>query len=324
MKGPMTRVLSAAALVALTATMAFAQATTAAQTSTPGTPTEKTQTVSGTVVQVDGNTLAVKMSNGAIRMFTPPPDRKFVVDGKELTLAELQPGTTLKATVKEITTPVVDRTVQTLAGRVWYASGPTVILTLENGQNRMYTIPANSPIRFKDSNGQEMTVFDLRKGMNVTATKVIEAPRTELVTTVAVTGTGPRAAGAAAPTSGAAPAPAAGGGETGAGGVEPRPGDCTGGRRSAEKAAQDGQPSADDWPHRSGVARGWVESHHLTPAYDPVVCSHIGLHPSSEGCRPAVGAHAQVHARVRDEYRSSVAYSSWCQCTWRFCCSSKA
>jgi hypothetical protein len=141
-------------------------------------------------------------------MFTPPPDRKFVVDGKELTLAELQPGTTLKATVKEITTPVVDRTMQTLAGRVWYASGPTVILTLENGQNRMYTIPANSPIRFKDSNGQEMTVFDLRKGMNVTATKVIEAPRTELVTTVAVTGTGPRAAGAAAPTSGAAPAPA--------------------------------------------------------------------------------------------------------------------
>ena len=207
MKGPMTRVLSAAALVALTATMAFAQAKTAAQTSTPGTPTEKTQTVSGTVVQVDGNTLAVKMSNGAIRMFTPPPDRKFVVDGKELTLSELQPGTTLKATVKEITTPVVDRTVQTLAGRVWYASGPTVILTLENGQNRMYTIPANSPIRFKDSGGQEMTVFDLRKGMNVTATKVIEAPRTELVTTVAVTGTGPRAAGAAAPTSGAAPAP---------------------------------------------------------------------------------------------------------------------
>ena len=207
MKGPMTRVLSAAALVALTATMAFAQAKTAAQTSTPGAPTEKTQTVSGTVVQVDGNTLAVKMSNGAIRMFTPPPDRKFVVDGKELTLSELQPGTTLKATVKEITTPVVDRTVQTLAGRVWYASGPTVILTLENGQNRMYTIPANSPIRFKDSGGQEMTVFDLRKGMNVTATKVIEAPRTELVTTVAVTGTGPRA-GAAAPTSGAAPAPA--------------------------------------------------------------------------------------------------------------------
>ena len=205
MKGPMTRVLSAAALVALTATMAFAQAKTAAQTSTPGTPTEKTQTVSGTVVQVDGNTLAVKMSNGAIRMFTPPPDRKFVVDGKELTLSELQPGTTLKATVKEITTPVVDRTVQTLAGRVWYASGPTVILTLENGQNRMYTIPANSPIRFKDSGGQEMTVFDLRKGMNVTATKVIEAPRTELVTTVAVTGTGPRAA---APTSGASPAPA--------------------------------------------------------------------------------------------------------------------
>ena len=209
MKEAMTRVLSVVALVALTATMALAQATTASQTSTPGTPSEKTQTLSGTVVQVDGNTLAVKMSNGAIRLFTPTPDRKFVVDGKELTIGELLPGTRLKATVREITTPVTDRTVQTLAGRVWYASGPTVILTLENGQNHMYTIPANSPIRFRDSNGQEMTVFDLRKGMSVTATKVIEAPRTELVTTVAVTGTGPRAAASPAPTSGAAPAPSA-------------------------------------------------------------------------------------------------------------------
>ena len=209
MKGPMTRVLAAAALVVLTATMAFAQAKTAAQTSTPGTPTEKTQTLSGTVVQVEGNTVAVKMSSGGIRIFTPPPDRKFLIDGKELTVSELQPGTTLKATVKEITTPVTDRTVQTLAGRVWYASGPSVILTLENGQNHMYTIPANSPIRFRDSNGQEMTVFDLRKGMNVTATKVVEAPRTELVTTVAVTGTGPRATAPTAPTSGATPAPSA-------------------------------------------------------------------------------------------------------------------
>ena len=208
MKGAMTRVLAAAVLVALTATMALAQAKTASQTSTPGTPTEKTHTLSGTVVQVEGNTLAVKMSSGEVRMFTPPPDRKFVIDGKELTLSELQPGTTLKATVREITTPVTDRTVQTLAGKVWLANGPTVILTLENGENKSYTIPANSPIRFRDSEGKEMTVFDLRKGMNVRATKVIESPRTEFVSTVAVTGTGPRA-GAPAATSGTAPRPAA-------------------------------------------------------------------------------------------------------------------
>jgi hypothetical protein len=206
MKRAMTRVLSAVALVALTATMALAQAKTASQTSTPGTPTEKTQTLSGTVVQVEGNTLVVKMSSGAIRMFTPPADRRFVIDGKELALSELQPGTTLKATVKEITTPVVDRTVQTLSGKVFYAAGPTVVLTLENGENKMYTIPANSPIKFRDSNGKDMTVFDLRKGMNVSATKVTEAPRTEFATTVAVTGTAPRAGVPAAATAGTAPA----------------------------------------------------------------------------------------------------------------------
>jgi hypothetical protein len=205
MKRAMTRVLSGAAVVALMAAVSLAQEKTASKTSTPGTPTEKTQTLTGTVVQVEGNTLAVKMSTGGIRMFTPPPDRRFVIDGKELTLAELQPGTTLKATVREITTPVTDRIVQTLAGKVWYAGGPTVILTLENGENRMYTIPADSPIRFRDSEGKEMTVFELRKGMNVRASKVTEAARTEFATAVAVTGTAPGRAGA--PTAAAAPAP---------------------------------------------------------------------------------------------------------------------
>ena len=191
MKSAVIRGVLAGVLVCLTAAAAVAQST---------------KTLSGTVVQVDGKTLVVKMSSGDIRMFTPPADRRFVVDGKELTLSELQPGTKLTATITESSTTVTDRTVQTLEGTVWYANGPTVILTLPSGENRMYTVKADAPVKFKDYEGKEMTVFDLPKNMKITATKITEAPRTELVTTATVKGTGPATARAAAAPP-AAPAP---------------------------------------------------------------------------------------------------------------------
>jgi LPXTG-motif cell wall-anchored protein len=170
------------ALVLLTAAAVMAQA-------------PKTVTLTGTVVQVEGNTLVVKMASGDMRVFTPPADRRFMIDGRSLTLSQLRPGMTLTATATETATTVMDRTVQTLSGRDWYASGPTVILTLASGENRMYTVKSDDPVKFYDGEGKEMTVFDLRKGMNIKATKITEAPRTEFVTTAVVTGT---AAGAAA------------------------------------------------------------------------------------------------------------------------------
>ena len=202
----MTRVMFGGAVLSLVATVAAGQATSSSQSTTKGASTSRTQTLNGTVVQVDGNTVAVKMSSGEVRMFNPPPERRFVIDGKELRASELQPGTRLNATVTETSTPVTDRTVETLEGKVWYAAGPTVILTLPNGQNRQYTVPANSPVKFTGADGKSMTVFDLRKDMNVKAVKITESPRIELASNVEVTGSAPRASGGAAPAPTAAPA----------------------------------------------------------------------------------------------------------------------
>ena len=206
----MTRVMFGGALLSLASAVAVAQPTSTSQTSTKGAATSRTQTLSGTVIQVDGNTVAVKMSSGEVRMFNPPPDRRFVVDGKELRADQLQVGTRLKATVTETSTPVTDRTVQSLEGKVWYAAGPTVILTLPNGQNRQYTVAADSPVKFTDGEGKPITVFDLRKDMNVKAVKITEAQRYELASNVAVSGTGPAgAASAPAAPAASAAAPAA-------------------------------------------------------------------------------------------------------------------
>lgn len=192
----------------------------------------RTLTLTGTVVQVEGNTLVVKMASGDMRVFTPPADRRFIIDGTSLTLSQLRPGMRLSATATETATTVMDRTTETLAGKVWYIAAPTVILTLASGENRMYTVKSDDPVKFYDGEGKEMTVFDLRKGMNIKATKITEAPRTEFVTSAVVTGTaaaagaGGAAAGAAAPAkaspaSQAAPAAASGAAPAAASGTAP-------------------------------------------------------------------------------------------------------
>ena len=225
MKSAVGRGMFAVAVLFLIAAAAVAQQQpTVSKTTSKGTPAATTYTLTGTVVEVQGNTLVVKMTAGDIRMFTPPAGRRFLIDGKELTLSELQPGTKLKATVTETTTPVTDRTVQSLAGTVWYASGPTVILTLPSGENRMYTVKADDPIQFRDGSGKDMSVFDLRKDMHVTAVKVTEAPRTEFANTGTVTGTAPGKATPGPAASGAkATAPASGAKATATGSEKKEP-----------------------------------------------------------------------------------------------------
>jgi len=168
-----------------------------AQKQMPKTTTEKihgastatTQTLSGTVQYVEGNTLVVKMASGDIRSFTPPDSQKFMIDGQELTVHDLKPGTKLHAKVTRTETSVTDRTTTVGQGKVWYVAGPNVILTLPNGENRQYKV--KDDYRFI-VDGKKATVFDLRKGMVVQAEKIVETPRVELAQDVAVTGTAPK------------------------------------------------------------------------------------------------------------------------------------
>ena len=103
-----------ASLTALTimTVAAVAQPRTVSKSTTQGQSKVTTSKLSGTVVEVEGKQLLVRMSSGELRHFTPPPDRRFIVDGKELRLSELKPGTTLTATITTTNTPVTERTVQ--------------------------------------------------------------------------------------------------------------------------------------------------------------------------------------------------------------------
>jgi hypothetical protein len=178
---------------ALLAVTAAAQTTTQ---QTKGTPTVTTEQLRGEVVKVEGNTLVVKMSNGDLRTFSNIPDsRRAVVDGVEVGVRDLKPGTKLTANITKTTTPITIRTTTVKTAKVWYVSAPHVILTLPDGQNKQYTVKDDFKFIV---NGQPATVFDLRTGMNVSAERIVEEPTVEITTESKVVGQAPTAAPAAA------------------------------------------------------------------------------------------------------------------------------
>jgi hypothetical protein len=184
------RILIGSCLVlTISALLAAQQMPRTTTESIKGTAAVTTEQLKGTVVQVEGNNLLVRMSTGDFRYFNNIPDsRRAIIDGKEVGVRDLKPGTTLTATITTTQTPVTDRTTTVGTGKVWYVSGRNVILTLPNNQNKMYKV--EDSYRF-NVEGKKATVYELRKGMVVSAEKITEEPRTEIASNTVVTGSAP-------------------------------------------------------------------------------------------------------------------------------------
>lgn len=155
-----------------------AQVNTETSTSA-GAPTVTTTVERGEVVLVQGNDLIVKMDDGSLRDFPNVPESARVsVGGKQLGIHDLKPGMKLERTITTTTTPKTIKTVQTVSGRVWHVSPPTsVTLTLDDNTNQRFEIPKDQKFNI---DGQMVDAWGLKKGMRVTATKVVEQPTTEV------------------------------------------------------------------------------------------------------------------------------------------------
>ena len=149
-----------------------------------------TTQLKGEVAYVQGDYLIVKMiPGGTYRLFQLKPGKTATIDGVVMPLNKAPIGTVLTANVSVTETPVTDRTVTTLKGKVWVAGPTTVILTLDNHENH----ECNDPPGMKfDVDGKMVEAMELRPGMNITATKIVESPRTEITTDNVVTGVGPK------------------------------------------------------------------------------------------------------------------------------------
>jgi LPXTG-motif cell wall-anchored protein len=147
------------------------------KTESTGTANHEVKVEHAEVVSVYGNDVILKMEDGSIRHVANVPETAHVtVDGREVGVHDLKPGMKLQKTVTTSTTPKVITTTQTVTGKVWHVQPPSsVILRLENGENQSFKVPKGQKFSI---NGQETDVWGLKKGMMVSATKVVEEPIT--------------------------------------------------------------------------------------------------------------------------------------------------
>jgi len=167
----------------------YAQVQTQSST-TSGQASKEVKVERAEVVYVSGNDLLVKMEDGTLRHVPNVPESaKVSVNGQQLGVHALKPGMKLERTITTTTTPKLVTTVKTVTGKVWHVAPPnSVVLTLEDGTNQQFTIPKGQKFNI---DGQELDAFGLKKGMRVSATKVVEEPITEVSVNRSLAGTMP-------------------------------------------------------------------------------------------------------------------------------------
>ena len=182
-------VLAAGVLCFAFAISMSAQVQTETKT-TSGQSTHEATVERGEVILVRGNDLVVKMQDGTMRHFPNVPESaRATVEGRQLGIHDLKPGMKLERTITVTTTPKTITTVQTVTGKVWHISPPnSVILTLEDGTNQKFTIPKDQMFNV---DGQETDAWGLKKGMKVSATKIVEVPEVHVQRDQKISGTMP-------------------------------------------------------------------------------------------------------------------------------------
>jgi RNase P/RNase MRP subunit p29 len=191
-----TQIEGARGWLALAGVMVFAfvmslnaQVQTTTNTSS-GASTHEVSVQRGEVVRVSGNDLVVKMEDGSLRDFhNVAESARVTVDGRKLGIHELTPGMKLEKTLTIVTTLQTITTVKAVTGKVFHVTPPnSVVLTLEDGTNEQFKIPKGQKFTI---NGEETDAFGLKKGMIVTATKIIEEPTTVVEHQTQLTGSMP-------------------------------------------------------------------------------------------------------------------------------------
>lgn len=167
-----------------------AQVETTTKVASNGPVVKHVKVETGTVVLVSGNDLWVKDSTGQVRHFpNVPASARVTVNGQQLGIQDLKPGMTIQRTIITTTTPRMTTTVQTVTGKVFFISPPnSVILTMDDNTNQRFTIPKGQKFNV---DGQMTDAFGLRKGMRVSATKVVEVPETVVTEKRVLAGTMP-------------------------------------------------------------------------------------------------------------------------------------
>ena len=160
----------------------------------------------GTVLHVYGNNLVVKMLDGTVKEFDVPEGFTFDIDGKQVPVGDLKPGTKLASVVTTTETPREVQVTEFRSGTVLKVVGTTLIVRMADGEIRRLTdVPRDQ--RF-EVDGKQLRVEELREGMKLRAKIVSTHSVVVTEEDVMVAGTAPQAPRPAAAARPAAPAAA--------------------------------------------------------------------------------------------------------------------
>ena len=166
------------------------QATQKKETVPKGTASATTTQLRGEVIAVGPNWLVARMvPGGDYRLFEVRPGAVATIEGAKKSLSQLRVGTMLTAAVTTTQTPVVKRTTTITKGRLIWSSPSSIVVTLENGENRQYTVPPGFKFTVE---GKPLGIGELRTGMVLTGTNVVEEPVTLITEETVVFGTEPK------------------------------------------------------------------------------------------------------------------------------------
>jgi len=130
----------------------------------------------GIVLAVQGNQLIVRGAEG-VKEFTIPEDFRFNLDGKMLSVHELQPGMRISSVVTTVESEVPMTSTEVRNVEVVNVSTGAVVIRNEAGEYKKYTaadVQARDIVILRE--GQPVSIYDLRKGDRITATIVSQMP----------------------------------------------------------------------------------------------------------------------------------------------------
>ena len=171
------------------AALASAQATQTKETVPGGAASVVTVQVKGELVARGTNWLIAKDPSGYYKVYSVQAGKKAIVDGVPTALDQLKLGTMLTSTATTTNTPLVDRTTTITQGTVFWASPTSVIVSFPNGENKQYAVPEGFKFTVE---GKQVDAMELRPGMKITGTKIVQEPHTLITHDVVVTGTAPK------------------------------------------------------------------------------------------------------------------------------------
>jgi len=142
----------------------------------------------GKVIYVSGNDLIVRTEDDLLRHVVVPSDFKFDVDGKQITIHELKPGTELTQVITSTTEEKIITNVRAIDAKVIEAKPPYVTLS-EGDKIRHIKVPEGTTFTI---DGKELKLSELREGMKLKGTVVASTPTTVMSRSRTVSGKTPK------------------------------------------------------------------------------------------------------------------------------------